>query len=890
MLPTPEAVEPALPATPWSRGAEAIAAELDVVSLEGLSEREAAIRLHRFGPNALRRTQSRTAWSIIFDQLKSFVTILLGVGAAVSFAFGHVLEGGSIVAVIGLNTAIGAITELRAVRSMEGLRRLGSVEAVVRRGGEVSRISAEALVPGDIVVFEGGDIVTADVRVVEASRLLASESALTGESLPVEKSVATVDADAPLAERASMLFKGTAVTRGACAGIVVATGMATELGRISALVEQGDAADTPLEERLDRLGRSLAWASLAFVVLVAAVGAIAGRDLFTVIETAIALAVATVPEGLPIVATLALARGMWRMARRNALIEELPAVETLGSTSLILTDKTGTLTENTMTVETVSLREAEDCAPPVTDTPPATASMMARILSAGALCTDAVYAADGGTSAGDPLEVALLAAAHRAGLRVDDLRDERPEVREEAFDPVLKMMATIHQTRAGFFVAVKGAPEAVVEACTHEATEDGARPMDAARRGAWLERAIRLGDDGLRTLAVASKTVDGVGDAPYENLELLGLLAFRDPPRAAVRDTVLRCRAAGIRVVMVTGDQAGTARAIARAVGILDPDVEDGVVLGRDLEASDEAVQRRVLQAGVVARTSPEQKLDLLGRHQAEGAVVAMIGDGVNDAPALKQADIGVAMGQRGTQVAREAAAMVLQDDELDSVVAAVEQGRVIFGNIRAFVVYLVSCNLGEIATVGVASMIGMPLPILPMQILFLNLVTDVFPALALGVGEGEPNALQQPPRDAKEPFLTRLHWLQITGYAALLSVPVFAALGIARFGLGLSLPQAVTVSFLTLAFSQMFHVFNMARGDFRLFSTDVAKNPWIWGALVLCTGLLVAAVYTPGLDTVLHTEDPGPEGWLVVGGLSLVPLIVGRLVAAVRASVAASR
>ncbi len=878
----------------WRRSADEVLQAMDVSLDEGLDEQETQRRREHYGENRLRDTETKSAWQIFIDQFKSLIVTLLGVATILSFAFGEVVEGIAIAVVILINALIGFVTELRAVRSMEALQELSRVDAKVRRDGQAQEIPAEELVPGDIVILQGGDVITADLRLTEASKLQVDESALTGESVPVAKQVGPVAEETPLAERASMAYKGTAVTRGAGEGVVVATGMNTELGEISSLVAEAEEEATPLEERLEQLGRKLIWVTLGIAAIVAISGIIAGRDLFLMVETAIALAVASIPEGLPIVATVALARGMWRMAQRNALINQLSAVETLGATNVILTDKTGTLTENRMTVvnlafegESVEIsgrgleRDGEFRRDGATVSPDENARLR-RALEVGVLCTDASLPpedVDASKAVGDPLEVALLVAGAKAGLRRDDLLDSQPEVREVAFDAEVKMMATYHEKDGRHRVAVKGALEAVIDASTEMLNADGEPvPVDDAAREKWQEKNQALAEDGLRVIALATKTVDDPDVEPYEDLTFLGLAGLLDPPRHAVRDAITACHNAGIDVVMVTGDQPATARNVARAVGLVhneDADVVYGQELSDELTAEE---KRQVLDAPIFARVTPKQKLDLIAAHQEAGAIVAMTGDGVNDAPALKKADIGVAMGQRGTQVAREAADMILKDDAFSTIVVAVEQGRAIFNNIRKFVLYLLSCNVAEIMIVGLASVANAPLPIRPLQILFLNLVTDVFPALALGVGESDPHVMERAPRDPKEPIIGRRHWAMITGYSALITAVVLAVLAIALTRFGMAQDRAVTLSFLTLAFAQLWHVFNMRDPDASIIRNEVTQNPYVWGALALCIALLLAAVYVPFLANLLGVVNPTLEGWALVIGASLMPLILGQI------------
>jgi Ca2+-transporting ATPase len=841
----------------------------------------------------LRDTETQSAWEILVEQFRSIIVLLLAIAAVLSFVFAKWVEGIAVVAVILINAAIGFFTELRAVRSMEALQHLGRVNAKVRRDGQVREIRAQEMVPGDVVVLDAGDVVTADLRLIQASKLQADESALTGESVPVDKGIAPVDRDTELAERSSMLYKGTAVTRGAGEGVAVSTGMRTELGQISMLVQEAEQEATPLERKLDQLGRRLVWVTLGIGVFVAVAGIVAGRDVLLMVETAIALAVASIPEGLPIVATVALARGMWRMARRSALINRLSSVETLGATSVILTDKTGTLTESQMTVATLSLPggrvevSGEGLETEGTFSRDGTAvdlddeQVLRQALEAAVLCNNASLQRQDGKVAGvgEPMEVALLVAGLKAGLDRQRLVEAMPEAREVAFDPGIKMMATFHEEDGRYRVAVKGAYEAVTRVSTEMLTLEGRRPMGDAERVQWEEQSKDMAQRGLRVLALATKVVDTEEADPYAGLTFLGLVGLLDPPREEVRPALEAAQAAGVEVVMVTGDQPVTARNVARAVGLVKGD-DVRVVRGRylaDVGSLSAQERDRVLCTSIFARVSPKQKLDLIAAHQGTGAVVAMTGDGVNDAPALKKADIGVAMGKRGTQVAREAADMVLRDDAFSTIVVAIEQGRVILENIREFVLYLLSCNISEILVVALASIVSAPLPVRPLQILFLNLVTDVFPALALGVGEGDPSIMERPPRDPQEPIMTRRHWFAIAVYGLAITVSVLGSLALALAWLGMAEDRAVTVSFLTLACAQLWHVFNMRDRGTGFVGNAITRNPYIWGALAVCVLLLLGAVYVPVLAKVLAIVDPGLEGWGLVLGMSLIPWAVGQ-------------
>ena len=861
--------------SPWHTEATQVIGDFGS-SVDGLDADEAQRRLGEVGPNRLREIEHRSVAAILWEQFKSLVVLLLVGAMGVSFVMGQTIEALAIAVVLALNTAIGFFTEWRAVRSMEALQELGQVTARVRRDGETASLPAEELVPGDIVCLQGGDLVPADLRLVDVDRLQVDESALTGESVPVGKNSDPVEPETALAKRSCMAYKGTAVTEGEAEGIVVATGMDTELGAISEMVETAEGGDTPLEEKLDQLGRRLVWLTIGIAGAVAVAGLLAGRSLLLMVETGIALAVAAIPEGLPIVATVALAHGMWVMLRRNAYVRRLSAVETLGATTLICTDKTGTLTENRMTAHTMALAARTVDLDSLTD---ASEKRLRQAIETGVLCNGADRNADDPSqSRGDPLELALLELGAAVGAPRAALLEEHPPVRTVEFSRDTNMMATYHEGDDGVQVAVKGAPEAVLDASTCVLESEGTTPLDEETRRQWTERSEALAEDGLRVLALARKTVDDRDAAPYADLCLLGLVGLLDPPRTDVRPVIERCQEAGIRVVMVTGDHPATARAIADAVGLRTNEhtVERGEDLA-SLASLTEDNHERLRRTAVFSRVTPKQKLDLVDLYQDAGEVVAMTGDGVNDAPALRNADIGVAMGKRGTDVAREAADMVLRDDAFSSIVEAVRQGRIIFDNIRKFVVYLLSGNVGEILAVGIAATLGFPLPLLPLQILYLNVLNDVFPALALGVGRGTEQAMDRPPRDPDEPVVPPYHWGLIGGYGVLIAVTILGAFTVALGELGMATERAVTVSFLTLSISRLLHVFNMRDPTSGVINNEISRTPYVWGALALCAGLLLLAVYWPPLAGILHVVPPGADGWALILSASLVPLVVGQ-------------
>jgi len=874
----------------FAKSARDVVAELGVDPETGLDASEVRRRLRQHGANKLAEHRARSVWTILVDQVKSLVAALLLLAALISFGFSEIVQGIAILIALLLNVGIGFFTELRATRSMEALKRMERTEATVRREGKQRRIEAAGVVPGDIIVLNAGDIVPADLRVLEAGNLTTDEASLTGESVPVTKSAEPVAADAPLAERASMMFKGTAVASGGGAGVVVATGKGTELGRISELAEETAEARTPLERRLDDLALWLIIVILVVSAAVSVIGITVGRDLYLMVETGIALVVAAIPEGLPVVASIALARGMWRLANRNALIERLEAVETLGSVNVICSDKTGTLTENRMALSELMLADGPVRIEQASGGQPARltrdgeglvvgeAGPLRAALEVAALCNTAGVEDDNHT--GDPMERALVVGTAAAGVDRRDLLEAMPEARRVAFDSETLMMATVHDTEEGYRYAVKGAPEAVLSAASSVMTSNGPRDLTSEEKEEWSRRNEAMAAEGLRALAVAQKVEADENADPYSDLTLLGLVGLIDPPREGIREAIEACRKAGINVVMITGDQPATAVAIAREVGLVRDDEDARVMKGAELQPVDEMdedARQRVLDTHIFARVEPAQKLDLIDIHQDAGAIVAMTGDGVNDAPALKKADIGIAMGERGTQVAREAADMVLNDDSFATIVAAVAQGRAIFHNIRRFILYMLSGNAGEIFAVSAVALINAPLPLLPLQILYINIISDVFPALALGVTPGG-QTMNEAPRRTDEPVLARRHWLTIAAYGLVIGGSVLAVFAYALLVLDMSETRAVAISFATFSLGRLLHTLNMREPETPLLQDPVVTNRYVWGAIGIGVLLLLAALYVPYVSDALQTVDPGLDGWILIGIGSVVPLIIGQL------------
>jgi Ca2+-transporting ATPase len=871
--------------SPWytkttSRTLEA----LGVKSEQGLTAEEGQQRLAQYGPNSLQEAETRPWWKILFNQFKSIVVQLLVVAAILAFISQKWAEGIAVVAVLLINAIIGFASEWKAVRSMAALRKISRYTIRARRNGTTAAIDVSELVPGDIVLLAAGELVPADMRLIQAENLRVNEASLTGESIPASKLNDVLTEDTELADRQNMVYKGTGVVDGHGEGVVVATGGSTELGKISRLAQEAEGTVTPIQKRLDQLGRRLAWTAVGIAVAIAVIGFfIRHQEASLVIETALALGIAAIPEGLPIVATISLARGMFMMAQRNALVNQLTAVETLGAARVIFSDKTGTLTENRMDLQkiasvkgTTSLSDVDGSI----DDP-----LVSRMLELGVLCNSASLAEDSenDTAQGDPTEIALLEAGRRFEFKRSQLVEKRPQVRVEKFDSRTKKMATFHQDESGILVAVKGAPESVLEVSRCLANDNSDQILTDEMRQEWLNKANEMASEGLRLLAIATKRVSSKDENPYADLNFLGLVGLMDPPRKAVKGAIDACQSAGMRVEMVTGDQPETAKAIAKAVGIVGDanDPTASVMRGHELKNPDELDEqaiKAIYQANIFSRVSPEQKLNLVKIYQDQGEVVAMTGDGVNDAPALKKADIGIAMGQRGTEAAKQVADMILKDDAFETIVAAVEQGRVIFNNIRKSTMFMLCTNVAEVLAVAVAAFVGWTLPLLPLQILYLNVLTDVFPAMALGVGPRSGNEMEQPPRDPQESVLTRSHWLEVGGWAGLVGACVLISLLLAQHWLGLENRHAVTISFLTLGFSKLWFTFNLRAPRSGLIHNEITRNPWVWAAIGLCLVLLLAAVYLPGLSGLLQTRRLTTQGWFLVLGMSVIPFVVGQV------------
>jgi len=864
---------------PHSLGAENIAQLLGANLKNGLNKADAAKRIEIYGLNAYKAQAQKSIFLILVEQFKSPIILLLVAAGGLSFFFEKWIEGFAIIGVILITAALGFFMELQARRSMKALELMDVSVSRVWRDNAMTEIPSEKLVPGDIVLLEPGDIVPADGRIFELNQFEADESALTGESLPVAKKLEPLEKNVHLGDQINMVFKGTAIVKGNAKAIITGTGLHTELGKITSLVETAEQSITPLEKKLQGLTKKLMWITAVFATIFIVIGIIQGKDIYLIIETAIALAVAAIPEGLPIVATIALTYGMLRMAKKNVLIKRLAAVETLGGINVIFTDKTGTLTENKMQVSNVSLVgeimpvgqdgkiSGDQTHGPALD----------KLLLASTLCNNAVMkkTSKDEKSLGDPIEIALLQFVSANGINTTEINKQYKREAEEPFSSEAKMMATLHKNGGRHFATAKGAVEELIEKCTSFYKEDTISPLKEADKKQFLQKADEVQAQGTRVLAFAYKEADNIApDKLLKDLTLIGFIGFYDPPRMDVVGALQSCRDAGIKVVMITGDHPATALNIAERIKLSDKN--NVVVKGIELEGK--LSNKKLFAATIFARVSPKQKLDMVAHYQKQGDIVAMTGDGINDAPALKKADIGIAMGIRGTQVAKETAAIVLKDDSFSAIVAAIEQGRAIFQNIKRFLVYLLSCNLSEIFIVFSYGLFNLPFSILPLQILFLNLVTDTFPALALGVGKGNKLIMQNPPRNPKDDIVVKKDWINIVAYASILALPIILVTWYCSHYLKYAPAVCNNITFLSLALAQLWHVFNLPSRKISFLKNEVTQNKFIWYALPLCITITAVFYLVAPLKEILGLQTLDGLVWVIILATSIIPIVLLQL------------
>lgn len=864
-----------------------VARSLQVNPAGGLSATEVLERQSQFGRNEMPAAQSQPWWQLLLQQFFSLIVALLAVAALIAWFSQNALEAGAILVVLLFNGIVGFLTEWRAEKALTALRQQARTMARVRRDAREILLDAAELVPGDLLVLNAGDAVPADARLYEVGNLRVAEAALTGESVPVEKNIAPVADDAPLAERHSMLYLGTAITAGHAIAIVTDTGAATELGKIGHLVASTHMETTPLKRRLDEMGRRLVYLVIVIGALVMLAGWMRGENILLMAEVGISLAVAAIPEALPAVTTLILALGVLQMARKNALVRHLPAVETLGSTTIICTDKTGTLTENRMQVREFCLANGEVKKLNEETVLVSSDECFKHAIRIAVLCNEAAFTQQPNAAPeaiGDPTETALLWAAHELSINLNLLRTTYPKLAEIPFHTETRHMLTLHKTPQGNqLAALKGAPSAVLPHCKNYLASDATtEPLDEATKKLFLALNEEMAARALRVLALAEKTSSETNpdhfaaQEPQNDYTLLGFVGMSDPLRAEVPAAIAEAHQAGIRVVIMTGDQINTARALAQELQ-LNQSKNPVALHARELQTADESqIAKLAQQTDVFARVSPADKLQIVQALQSAHEIVAVTGDGVNDAPALKRADIGIAMGLRGTEVAKEAADIVLTDDNFATIIKAVESGRTIYANIIKFVHLMFSKNLGAVLVIFVAILANLPLPLLPLQILWINMVTDVFPALALALEPADPNVMQHPPRNPRAPLLSRPFLILILWQAVLLAAIILGAYiwALHEYGAG---AQARTVTLFTLIGSQLGHTFN-CRSRTRSILNFPTRNYYIWGAVGIVLFLQLLSIYLPPLAHTLALTPLFWRDWLIVVTATLFPILVVEL------------
>jgi Ca2+-transporting ATPase len=863
--------------------AEAALRELGVTLAAGLSTTEAANRLRLYGANQLQAKPPRSAWFLLFSQFKSLLIVILVAAAVLAATIGDMQDGVVLLVVVVINALLGFYQEFRAEKSLSALKKMLALRAKVRRAGGLVDIAAEQLVCGDIVIVQAGDKIPADGRIMVARTLEADESALTGESMPVAKHQdALPNTNALLAERSNMLYMSTTVTRGRAELLVTATGMDTETGKLAHLLTQQEESATPLQIQLDSLGKRLALIALVVVALLFASALSRGEPLLETAFTAIALAVAAIPEGLAAVVTVTLALGMRRMARQNAIAKRLAAVETLGCTTVICTDKTGTLTVNQMTARTLFYKdtayqvsgEGYGLSGAITPAQATPTLALTDLLNPIALCNDSRLQGD--KVVGDPMEGALLVLAAKGGVNLEAITKQLPRLAEIPFDAEHKFMATFHSDGDHIQVFVKGAPELLLQRCPFGVDAQNQR---VAINAAVVAENERMASAGLRVLGVASRALPAAGFLAdgdlfgyIEQLTFIALIGLMDPPRPQARDAIALCQQAGISVKMITGDQKITAAAIAQELGLYGEVIE-----GRELEAlADAELAARIKNIAVFARTAPEQKARIIRALKANGEVVAMTGDGVNDAPALKIADIGIAMGITGTDVAQEAATLILTDDNFATIVKAIKEGRGIYENMVKFVRFQLSTNLGAILTVAGAPLLGLPVPFGAVQLLWINIIMDGPPAISLGVDPARSGNMSEPPRRPQARILSLSRFGNLLAYGLAMAA---GTLGVFYYGLHGDTPvKAATMAFNTFVLFQVFNVFNARAEKDSAFNPHFFSNRMLWLAMVSVLLLQWLVIQWPPAQRVFHTHALTPTDWLLTGGVASSILVLEEL------------
>jgi P-type Ca2+ transporter type 2C len=884
----------------YKQSKDKVLSELKVDSLKGLSGDEAARRLQEYGPNRLAGKKPKTLLQRIFAQINDVLVYVLIGAAVVSGVVGELADAVIIALVVVLNAVVGVVQESKAEHALEALKQMSTPKAIVKRDGELKEIPSEEVVRGDLVILDAGRYIPCDLRLVEAANLQVEESALTGESVPVDKDADFLpeggsDTEMPLGDQKNMAFMSTLVTYGRGAGIAVATGMDSQIGKIASLLDAAEEGATPLQRNLTQVGKYLGIGAIGICAIMFVVGLLQGRELLDMFMTAISLAVAAIPEGMIAIVSIVLAIGVQRMIKQNVIIRKLPAVEALGSVNIICSDKTGTLTQNKMTVTefyaggtTQKLEELNTSDP-----------THRMLLECMILCNDASYQADSKT--GDPTEIALLAAGVLFNMDKASLEEQHQRVNEMPFDSDRKLMSTLNQYGSGYTIMTKGAMDNLLSLASHILEKGEERPITDGDRKAITEAAGSMSDKALRVLGAAYRKVEN-RHIPVDEMELnltfIGLVGMIDPPRTEVAESIALCKQAGIRTVMITGDHKDTAYAIAGELGIASS--KEQVMSGVELDSiPDKELPSRIGEIRVFARVSPEHKVKIVSALRMNGNIVSMTGDGVNDAPSLKQADVGVAMGITGTDVAKGAADMVLTDDNFSSIVKAVEEGRNIYRNIKKAILFLLSCNLGEIFALFLAILFGWATPLRPIHILWVNLVTDSLPALSLGMDNKDPHVMKEKPRSSKESlFHGKIGYIvlygAVIGAATLASFIIGMKLYTGETGLFPLMPEtytedalrhAQTLAFAVLSFSQLVHSFNLRSDTESLFTIGIFSNRKLVYSFLFGLVLQVLIISIAPIADIFSVHALGARDWLIIAGLSLFPLVVSEIIKAVKRS-----
>ncbi|WP_342758932.1 cation-translocating P-type ATPase [Kineothrix sedimenti] len=872
----------------FNLSASETAEDLQVDLSTGLSGKEATERSQKYGQNRLEGGKEKSILAMALDQLKDFLVLILIVAAVISILLGEELEGIVILAIVVLNTFLGVYQENKASNALKALKEMASPHAKALRDGQVVEIASHEVVPGDVVILEAGDYIPADLRLVESINLKIDEAALTGESVPVEKDAkAVLPEDASLGDRINSAYMGTVITYGRGKGVITDIGMKTQMGNIAGMLNSSSDEATPLQKKLDSLGKLLGIVCLSICGIIFLLGLLRGMELFDIFMTSVSLAVAAIPEGLTVVVTVVLAMGMQRMVKCNAIIKRLSAVETLGSTTVICSDKTGTLTQNKMTIQRIyDGKELYDVSgtgySPAGDILDASGNKRAdavqKILECVLLCNDAIYDPEKESIVGDPTEGAMVVLSHKAGMVKDQWEKKYPRLQEIPFDSDRKLMSTFHNIDDKTVMYTKGAPDELLRRCISIDLNGTVEELSEEKRQEILAANQGFAEDALRVIGAAYKQVEQV-DISFEaenDLIFVGLVGMIDPPREEAKDAINVCKKAGIQVKMITGDHKITATAIGRQLGI----VEEGAVAveGREIsEMDDEQLRERVRTVNVFARVSPEHKVRLVDAVRANGDIAAMTGDGVNDAPSLKHADIGVAMGITGTDVSKEAADMILTDDNFASIVRAVAEGRTIYSNIRKVVGFLLSCNIGEILVIFIAMLAGMPVPLVAIQLLSINLITDAFPAFALGMEKEEPGVMDRHPRDPSEPIVDKKMAIAVGIQSIALAIGTLGAFSYGYFA-HQDLDVARTACFLTLVLGELLRAYSSRSEKVSIFKMRIFENSYLNKCVIASLAFLLASIYIPVLNPIFGTVTLTFDEIIVSLVLALVPMLGGEL------------